>query len=90
MKLNYQNLCTNHNDIQEDSIVIIRDDSGLNKLFRVRKVKISEDGVEIILSSRNKFFNFEMYKNGKSWVRGVWVIEGEVLMNATTNNTRMA
>jgi Icc-related predicted phosphoesterase len=59
------------NDIKQGDTIIITGDILTNEPFKVQTVKVTEqDGTEIIFDKKmNRFFNLEMYLNGKSWVK---------------------
>lgn len=64
-------------DIKKGDLIIITGDTLHNEPFKVKKVKVSDiDGTEIIFDmKRNRFFNLQMYLDGKSWVKDVVVIK---------------
>ena len=63
-------------DIKERDLICITGGNFISEPFKVRKVQVSEsDGTEVIFDMRNnKFFNVQMYLDGKSWVREVVII----------------
>ena len=63
-------------DIKEGDIICVTGDILNAEPFKVQMVKVSEtDGTEIIFDKkRNRYFNLEMYLEGKSWVKEVVVI----------------
>ena len=69
-----------------DAIVIeTKRNKGNKIILRVAGVVDYGDGKELIISKgRNKYFNWNMYHAGESWVWRVWNL-GEVQFTATTN-----
>ena len=69
-----------------DAIVIeTKRNKGKKVILKVAEVVDCGDGVEVIVSKgQNKYFNWDMYRSGDSWVWRVWNI-GEVQFTATTN-----
>ncbi len=69
-----------------DAIVIeTKRNKGKKIILRVAEVIYVDEHWEIIVSKgRNKYFNWNMYHAGKSWVWRVWNL-GEVQFTATTN-----
>jgi hypothetical protein len=63
-------------DIKENDTICITGDNLHAEPFKVRKVKVSEtDGTEVIFDMKNnRYFNVQMYLNGKSWVKEVVII----------------
>jgi len=63
-------------DIKEGDTICITGDYLINEPFKVRKVKVSEtDGTEVIFDMKdNRYFNVQMYLDGKSWVKDVVII----------------
>jgi hypothetical protein len=70
-----------------DAIIIETKRNKGNKIvLRVAEVVDCGDGTELIVSKgRNKYFNWNMYLSGESWVWRVWNI-GQVQFTATTNS----
>ncbi len=69
-----------------DTIVIeTQRNKGKKVILKVAEVVGYGDGAEVIVSKgKNKYFNWEMYQSGESWVWRVWNL-GEVQFTATTN-----
>ncbi len=69
-----------------DAIVIeTKRNKGNKIILRIAEVVDCGDGKELIISKgKNKYFNWNMYRAGESWVWRVWNI-GEVQFTATTN-----
>jgi hypothetical protein len=63
-------------DIKEGDTICITGNYLINELFKVKKVKVSKtDGTEVIFDMKNnRFFNVQMYLDGKSWVKDVVII----------------
>jgi len=66
---------TKIDQIKRGDTILISDGTVL-KTVRAMKVKVSEeDGVEVIFNLRqNKYFNVDMYLNGKSWVKDMRIL----------------
>jgi ASC-1-like (ASCH) protein len=58
-------------DIKQGDTIILTGDDMYNEAVKVQIVKVSKnDGTEIIFDKEmNRFFNFEMYLKGVSWVK---------------------
>ena len=70
-----------------DAIVIeTKRNKGKKVVLKVSEVVVNSDGhFEVIISKRkNKYFNWNMYHAGDSWVWRVWNL-GEVQFTSTTN-----
>lgn len=63
-------------DIKEGDIICVTGDYLKCEPFKVQKVKVSEtDGTEVIFDmKKNRYFNVQMYLDGKSWVKDVVII----------------
>lgn len=69
-----------------DVLIINRkvDDFEKRILCKVVKVVQGSNSKEIIISSRNDYFIWDMYMNGQSWVHRVWNL-GRVDITTITN-----
>jgi hypothetical protein len=57
-------------DISRGDTIIITGSILINEAVKVQEVKVTESGTEIIFDKKNnRFFNLEMYLEGKSWVK---------------------
>jgi hypothetical protein len=63
--------------VKQGDMLLICSLGGDIQLEKVQAVKVSvSDGTEIIFDKRkNRFFNLDMYLQGKSWVKDVKVIK---------------
>lgn len=77
-------------EIKKGSVLVIQrkcDDPSKKYLVKVREVIGSGDEIEILLSKiKNDYFNWNMYRDGKSWVWRVWVLDGAINITSITNN----
>lgn len=71
-----------------DVLVIATKRNKNEKVIVVAKDVLNHsDGVEVILQKgRNKYFNWNMYLDGSSWVWRVWNL-GRIKLTAGLNNT---
>ncbi|AZU97891.1 hypothetical protein [Vibrio phage LP.1] len=61
---------------------------GERVVLRVAEVLYNEDGKEVIVNkSRNKYFNWGMYRSGESWVWRVWNL-GQAKLTSSTNTMK--
>lgn len=69
-----------------DTIVIeTKRNKGRKVILTVDEIVRMDGCVEVIIQSkRNKYFNWDMYKNGESWVWRVWNL-GQITFTASTN-----
>ena len=72
---------------QGDTIVIeTKKNKGKKVILTVQEVIDCDGSVEIIIQkSKNKYFNWEMFRKGESWVWRVWNL-GDVAFTASTNS----
>lgn len=63
-------------DIKQGDTLIVTGDILKNEPVKAQIVKVTpNDGTEIIFDKKmNRFFNLEMYLEGKSWVKDVRVV----------------
>lgn len=73
---------------KKDDLLVIETRKSIGKKVAVQAKNIINvgDGIEVIVStSKNKFFNWDMYMKGESWVWRVWNL-GQITLTSSTNN----
>jgi len=82
--LDHLNVVDDINDIKPGQLLVIQRKQD-NRRILVKAKKVLSD--EIVLSNlKNDYFNFDMYKSGKSWVWRVWALPVDVEITSITNN----
>jgi len=65
----------NRADISKGDSLIITHSNSVSEIVKVDSIRVGTDGVEIVLDEKkNRFFNFNMYLEGISWVDDVKLI----------------
>ena len=88
IKLDHANIC--EVPPKAGDLIVIRrkiDKQGDEILCKVREVVWVDNSPEIILSAKNDYFIWDLYKAGKSWVWRVWNL-GPINITAITNTTK--
>ena len=71
-------------------VIETKRNKGAKVAVMVKGVVNLGDGVEIIIQTgRNKYFNWEMHRNGTSWVWRVWNLGKVTLTSGLNNQTKI-
>ena len=83
--LNHLNTCDFFKDVSVGDVLVIRRKQCKTDILVTCKAKTNDN--EIVLSlKQNDYFNFDMYREGESWVWRVWNL-GQIKLTAITNTT---
>lgn len=67
------NLCIEAPEVGDMLILETKRNKGIKIAVVVKDIVYSDGAVELILQKgRNKYFNFDMYLSGESWVHKCW------------------
>jgi hypothetical protein len=87
--LNHLNSCVNPPSVGDVLVIETKRNKGEKVLVVVKDVVKSGDGVEVIIQKgRNKYFNFDMYREGTGWVWRVWNL-GQIKLTSGLNNQNL-
>lgn len=87
--LNHLNLCVNPPKVGDVLVIETKRNKGEKALVVTKDVLFHNDGAEIIIQKgRNKYFNFDMYLEGTSWVYRVWNL-GQIKLTSGLNNQNL-
>lgn len=85
--LNHLNTCESINQLSVGQLIVITRKRCKSRILCQVKGITNEN--EVILSNgRNDYFNFDMFKEGKSWVWRVWSLDKDIELTAITNNLK--
>ena len=85
--LNHLNSCDSIRELSVGQLIVItRKQCKRRILCQVKG--ITNDNEVILSNGRNDYFNFDMFKDGKSWVWRVWALDKDIELTAITNNLK--
>ena len=83
--LNHLNTCNSISDLRVGQLIVITIKRCKSRILCQVKSIVNDN--EVVLSNgRNDYFNFDMFKSGKSWVWRVWALDSDIKITAITNN----